>query len=237
VPSRIVVQLDRLRTGLIGVGMTPEQVVPTVRKVALDSIPALKRDVLGTLRVEPEEWRPISDFVAATGYAEQTLRRALHELRAHGVVENRRNGSKDEWRPSTWTHQRLAELGAWLPEMSEAPPRVPEASEHLPTVPEKSSLQELEGRQIGKASPGSAVGPSDISGNGHAPPDISGRGCGNGRADASGTAPDPTDGSGTQVESDVSGTMSSLQPTIEDGLGTESPSATAPRPITTETLE
>jgi hypothetical protein len=92
-------------------------------KLALDSMPAIRRAVFGAL---PEDGGHVttSNVAGMLGYPTNTARRALEDLAAHRVVTRHQPGPglADAWALSEWTRNRLAGIAGTVPEMS-GPPR------------------------------------------------------------------------------------------------------------------
>jgi hypothetical protein len=144
-PTRLAVTLQRLFDGLMTVGVKRGRAWGVVRRVALDSMPALRRSVLtAVLRLRG----PITSEVAtAIGYPTNTTRRALEDLAAYRVVERRTDGhgKADRWRVA----DEFAANIAAVPEMSGEAPTIHESSERSDTIPEMS---EDESRSVPESS-------------------------------------------------------------------------------------
>jgi hypothetical protein len=114
-PTRLVIVLDRLLSGLDAIGCDRAEAVQVVTKAALDSIPALRLAVLDTLYVEDDlDTNAIANAVL---HPASTTRRALEDLTAHGlIVRHRGSGEKDphRWSLGTFARDRMARF----PEMS-----------------------------------------------------------------------------------------------------------------------
>jgi hypothetical protein len=130
-PSRLVVVLDRLLAGLDAIGLDRESAWQVVAKVALDSMPALRRALIDSLAAvdDPTETGAIATRV---GYPDTTVRRGLEDLAAHGVVTRYTQGSgkKDTWSLSEWARERFR-AALTLPERS--------GPSHADSVPETSA--------------------------------------------------------------------------------------------------
>jgi hypothetical protein len=114
-PTRIAVTLARLRDGLLAIGVAPEVAMRIVSRVALDSIPALRRSALEALLGSSGSLET-ADLATALGYPTGTVRRALEDLCGHGLVEraSRGRGKSDSW----LLHQEIREEMATFPDKS-----------------------------------------------------------------------------------------------------------------------
>jgi hypothetical protein len=104
-PPRVLRQLRGLARGALALGLEPEDVAHLVRRVALDSMPAARRCVLGALA----DGEPLSTskVAARSGAHRHVARRHLEELEVIGVVEGVRKGAEPaeddpDRRPVTW---------------------------------------------------------------------------------------------------------------------------------------
>jgi NrS-1 polymerase HBD domain len=95
-PSRLVMCLSRLYTGMQAIGVSHEEARPLIHKVALDCMPALRRDVFDQLINNDDRWKT-QELATTLGYPYNTTKRTLEDLTAHGVVCRHRNGKADEW--------------------------------------------------------------------------------------------------------------------------------------------
>jgi hypothetical protein len=120
-PTRLVVQLARLLAGLRQIGADEIQAWRIVRKVALDSIPDLRRDVLARIA---EDDQTTASMAATCGYPTTTVRRCCEDLCAHGIITRLAGGpgNADIWTATAWLGQRwdvVSRLGeASVPETS-----------------------------------------------------------------------------------------------------------------------
>jgi hypothetical protein len=110
-PGRLALVLAQLRAGLSVVRVASDEAWRVVAKVALDSMPAIRRKVLDALR--HEEFLTTSDLATTVDYPTQTARRAAEDLDTHGVLhrESMGQGKADHWRCTDWTRQRFAAIG------------------------------------------------------------------------------------------------------------------------------
>ena len=114
-PTRIAVTLARLRDGLLAIGVAPEVAMGTVCRVALDSIPALRRSALDALRARTGSLET-GDLAIALGHPTDTVRRTLEDLCGHGLVQrvSQGRGKSDKWR----LDQEIREEMATFPDKS-----------------------------------------------------------------------------------------------------------------------
>lgn len=117
-PGRLARVFAQLLSGMVAVGVPRAQAWGIVEKMALDSMPALRRQVLATLLLNTN--RIDTTSVAETlGYPTTTTRRALEDLAAHGLVTRRSQGAgkADLWEVDGWARDRWPTV----PEMSGEP--------------------------------------------------------------------------------------------------------------------
>ena len=109
-PTRLVLVLAHLLTGLVAVGVERTEALGLVSKVALDSMPKMRQDVLVALLGASGE-QSTSSIAQKLGYPTSTVRRALEDLACYGVVERRStgHGQSDVWEMSQWTRHTYAE--------------------------------------------------------------------------------------------------------------------------------
>jgi hypothetical protein len=118
VPTRLALQLERLYAGMIAIGVAPATASETLRKVALDCLPQIRRRTLELL-ASVQEPLGTEKVAERLGYPTSTTRRSLEDLAAHAVVSrNARGGGKSD----TWA-MSVAIAGLWS---------------EIATVPEKS---------------------------------------------------------------------------------------------------
>lgn len=90
-PARLALVLERLLAGLDTLGCPRDTALAVVQRVALDSVPPLRRRALDFLRSqkEPTDTKTIAE---ALGLPTGTVRRSLEDLAAYGLA--RRDGTK-----------------------------------------------------------------------------------------------------------------------------------------------
>jgi len=113
-PTRLSVTLCRLFLGLLTAGVDRPRAWRVIRRIALDSMPALRLAVLRELLNRGETGT--GDLARALGYPTQTTRRTLEDLGVYGVVErvSQGRGKEDKWR----LEGDLEALFGTFPEMS-----------------------------------------------------------------------------------------------------------------------
>lgn len=115
-PTRLTVCLDRLLAGLDVIGVDRAEAWSVVVKAALDSMPALRRQVLETL-IAAEDKLSTTEIGEALQYPTTTARRALEDLAAHGVLKRypQGEGKADLWAPTDWTLKRWSTVSFLAP--------------------------------------------------------------------------------------------------------------------------
>jgi hypothetical protein len=128
-PTRLVKQLNQLRMGLVAIGATEAEVWGVVQKVAMDSIPAVRRDVVQRMAAEPEAGHLVRTLAAAIGQKDTSVRRALEDLEAHGVLVRTSSGmgNADSWTLSERARGLVGVLSI-VPRCEGSAPSVPEMS-------------------------------------------------------------------------------------------------------------
>jgi len=100
-PTRLAIVLRQLLGGALAIGCTRTRAWELVTRVALDSMPLARRNVLACLF---ENDRLATQAVAVTlGTPTVTARRALEDLACYNVVWRDTSGKSDEWSLSDWT--------------------------------------------------------------------------------------------------------------------------------------
>ncbi len=117
-PGRVVKALERLWAGLDAIGVDSVTGWKVIARVGLDSIPKLRRAVLGELH--DREWVKTSTIAEGVDHPSRTTRRALEDLAAHGVLLRQLGGEgkADRWRIADRAAQRLT-AALTVPETSE----------------------------------------------------------------------------------------------------------------------
>jgi CRP-like cAMP-binding protein len=109
-PARLALVLLRLHNALRAIGVDGGQAWELVTACALDSMPAIRRAVLGCVVADPE---PLSTTAIAErlGYPTITVRRTAEDLAAHGIIVRAVQGPglADLWRAPDWTRERWPE--------------------------------------------------------------------------------------------------------------------------------
>jgi predicted ArsR family transcriptional regulator len=107
-------------TGLRLLGVDDDDAWRVTVKVALDSMPATRLQVLDLL-LDQYEAVPTTTVAAALGLPSSTTRRVLEDLAAHGAVAriSQGKGKTDLWNVTDWAASLYR--GATVPEKSEDP--------------------------------------------------------------------------------------------------------------------
>jgi len=105
-PGRMMRAIGQLWAGLALIGVDPERRRALLRKTAFDSMPPIRRIAFDHLRANKGKPATAADIARTCRYPEQTVRRALQDLRCHGVVVSRRFGKAEVWSIDTaWQEQ------------------------------------------------------------------------------------------------------------------------------------
>lgn len=107
-PARLAQTLRRLYAGMVAIGVPRETAWALVCKTGIDCIPKLRRSVLNVL-MNVDRWLTTTEIATAAGYPTVTIRRALEDLAAHGVVDRQSGGpgKADQWITSDLAQSRL----------------------------------------------------------------------------------------------------------------------------------
>ena len=108
-PARLVKALARLMTGMWAIGVPRPTTWRVITKMALDSIPAVRRRMLDNLAVL-EAPAATPDLAEQAGYPTNTARRALEDLTVYGLVARTKvgPGKPDLWELTETTRGLLA---------------------------------------------------------------------------------------------------------------------------------
>ena len=129
IPVRLAAMLRRLLHGLMVIGVPDSEAWTLIQKVALDSIPKLRAEIIRLVaqeiggRGEPLTAKRIQEALKTSA---QSTRRALEELRAHSILDDA-DAALDGNRVLNWT---FSELGAALWEEGFSPFPVKSVSTH-----------------------------------------------------------------------------------------------------------
>ena len=108
-PARFALMLASLLEGLYAIGLDRETAWRLVSKVAFDSMPAQRRQVIALLA----DVKATTTKAAAIGLGlpTTTTRRVLEDLAAHKLVERLEDvdGRSDAWKLSAWTRDKYGE--------------------------------------------------------------------------------------------------------------------------------
>jgi hypothetical protein len=97
--ARLGLQLERLLAGLDVLGVERRRALAVVESVALDSVPPLRRKAFEHLRDSKGEMVETAVVAAALGLPTITVRRALEDLAAYGLV---RRYAQGPGKPDLW---------------------------------------------------------------------------------------------------------------------------------------
>jgi hypothetical protein len=118
--TRLVVMFRQLQAAFPAVGISPERGWQLLERVALDSIPPVRRNVLSVLH-QSREAKKTSEIALRLGLPTTTVRRALEDMACYQVVERRdgKDGNRNvyRWQASTWLRETLA--AASVPQIRE----------------------------------------------------------------------------------------------------------------------
>jgi hypothetical protein len=105
-PARLALVLLRLLNGLRSIGVGEQEAWRIVCKTALDSMTALRRQVMEALIARPKA--SLAEVAALVAYPQTTTRRALEDLSYHHVLnrEAARGTQPDRWAVSDWARSR-----------------------------------------------------------------------------------------------------------------------------------
>ena len=95
-PSRLGLTLERLLAGLCSIGVRRRRAFQIIEKVALDSVPPVRLKVYRLLSARRGRMAT-TDVGTAVRLPTTTVRRALEELEAHGLVARSTEGKAHEW--------------------------------------------------------------------------------------------------------------------------------------------
>ncbi len=103
-PTRLTVVLSKLLAGLELIGCARDECWRIITKVALDSMPQLRRAAFEALLLR--EGASAQEIALTVGNPTVTVRRALEDLACYGVVDRVTGGRADYWRLTTWARQK-----------------------------------------------------------------------------------------------------------------------------------
>jgi hypothetical protein len=130
-PTRLGLNLARLLAALTNIGVDRTQAWLIIAKVALDSMPKLRRLILEIV-LDQTDPLTTSAVAEALDHPTQTTRRGLEDLTAHGVLhrEGEGKGKAHRWSATTWTRERfdLAVRNTTSPSATKEPERFPDKS-------------------------------------------------------------------------------------------------------------
>jgi hypothetical protein len=94
-PARLAMVLLRLLNAFRAIGVAEIDAWREIEKIALDSMPEIRRQVLEHL-IDKKAAMPTASVALALGYPTQTARRAMEDLAAHGVLLRNKDGGRDD---------------------------------------------------------------------------------------------------------------------------------------------
>jgi hypothetical protein len=95
--ARIGLMLERLLAGLDTLGVERKTALKVVKAVAMDSVPPLRRRAYEHLQDLGFTGADTPDIATALDLPTPTVRRALEDLTAYGLVERSKSGKADHW--------------------------------------------------------------------------------------------------------------------------------------------
>jgi len=106
-PTRVSESLSMLLAGLLGIGVEKEEAWEIVKKVALDTMPTIRRLALASVLKHSSNGNNVGgatvvEAMKLTRSSMQSTRRAFEDLKVHGVVQSEREGKADRYRLSEW---------------------------------------------------------------------------------------------------------------------------------------
>jgi hypothetical protein len=106
-PARLALTLARLLAALTTIGVDRDEAWRVVVKVALDSMPKLRRSVLERA-LDSDETVTTTDVAEELDHPTITVRRGLEDLTAHGLMRKVKQGKgkADLWQATDWARER-----------------------------------------------------------------------------------------------------------------------------------
>jgi DNA-binding transcriptional ArsR family regulator len=98
--GRIAGALGQLLIGLERIGLEPERAWELVAKIALDSMPKIRRMIFS--KILDGRGHPVAGLARHIGASLSTVRRAVEDLEIHGVVETEREDGRVIVKSSSW---------------------------------------------------------------------------------------------------------------------------------------
>jgi putative DNA primase/helicase len=94
-PARLFLMLERLFIGIATLGVDRATALDTVKRVAMDSVPLLRRRAYEL--IESEGGKLTKDIVSALSLPRTTVRRVLEDLEARKLLMRCKTGKEDFW--------------------------------------------------------------------------------------------------------------------------------------------
>ena len=108
VPTRLVVCLGKLYRAFMLIGMSQQEAWGLIKKVALDSMPQIRRNLLEIL-LQHDAGLETKLAAVAAGYPTETTRHALQDLACYNVLQRDPTGRADVWLLTDWTRKTWAD--------------------------------------------------------------------------------------------------------------------------------
>lgn len=108
-PARLALVLWRMLRAMRAIGVSEEEARTLTIKLALDSMSALRRSTLEAVIAKGADGAATRGIGLDIGYPTTTVKRALEDLAAHGVLERANEGDAENprWYVSKWSEERL----------------------------------------------------------------------------------------------------------------------------------
>jgi hypothetical protein len=151
-PARLVKVLDRLRAGMVTIGMDRDEIWPVIQKVAFDSLPEARCRIIRVLQNAGEKRPNLYELATASGCSPSTTRRHLEDLNHYGAISRQTTGPSrgDEYLLSEWTQGKLKAISA-IPEKPHGAPVAPEHVTWASSSGNQSDISETPERGITQA--------------------------------------------------------------------------------------
>lgn len=144
VPTRLAKVLAQLLCGLVVIGVERQRAWELVRKVALDSMPAIRRKAFDFIAIQQGQLTT-SQIATAINLPSNTVRRTLEDLAAYNLIEreSRGEGKADFWQLSEWASSAYGAV-VTLPQTS-----VGMKSENTPLLIHQYTSTDFCGKPVG----------------------------------------------------------------------------------------
>lgn len=151
-PARLVKVLDRLRAGLLAIGMDRDEIWLVIQKVAFDSLPEARCRIIRVLQNAGEKRPNLYELATASGCSPSTTRRHLEDLDHYGAISRQTAGPSrgDEYLLSEWAQGKLKAISA-IPEKPHGAHVAPEHVTWASSSGDQSDISETPERGITQA--------------------------------------------------------------------------------------